>query len=61
MLELKNNLVMILCYNKPLAELKKFIREFSAKNSFRVIPMFNAIRAEFQLTTDPVDSALKYF
>jgi len=52
---------MLLCYNRPLEDFKKYIREFAGKNSYRILPMYFAIKAEFQLSTDPVDSALKYF
>lgn len=52
---------MLLCYNKKLEELKKYIREFATKNSYRVVSMYYDIRAEFQLTSEPLDSALKYF
>lgn len=52
---------MLLCYNKSLKELKKYIREFATKNSYRVISMYYDIRGEFQLTSDPLNSAIKYF
>jgi hypothetical protein len=61
MLELKNNLVMLLCYSSPFGELKKYIREFAEKSSFRVIPIYYAIKAEFQLTADPLNTSLHYF